>query len=92
MKPSPFLKQVAAELSKYKSRINAQQFFKEKLDQPWMLKSAVFKQLANDIWETIREKSKKEIFDLCEELLASDLEARKGLAFDFDVPRVDRTH
>jgi 3-methyladenine DNA glycosylase AlkD len=86
MKPSPFLKQVAAELSKYKSRkhrINAQRFFKEKLDQPWMLKGPVFKQLANDIWQTINEKFKKDIFDYCEELLASDLEARKGLAFDF---------
>ena len=86
MKPSPFLKQVATELKKYKSRkyrINAQRFFKEKLDQPWMLKGAVFKQLANDIWTTVKDRPKKEIFALCEELLASDLEARKGLAFDF---------
>lgn len=86
MKPTPFLKQVAAELSKYKSRkyrINAQRFFKEKLDQPWMLKGAVFKQLSNDIWQTIKDRPKKEIFELCEELLDTDLEARIGLAFDF---------
>lgn len=83
---SPFIKQVATELSKYKSRkyrINAQRFFKEKLDHPWMIKGPVFKQLSNDIWQTIKNRPKKEVFQACEELLASDLEARIGLAFDF---------
>ena len=86
MTKSPFLTQVAGELKKYQSRkyrINAQRFFKEKLDQPWMLKGPVFKQLANDIWQTIKDRPKKEVFEACEELLASDLEARIGLAFDF---------
>jgi 3-methyladenine DNA glycosylase AlkD len=86
MKPSPFITHLAKELKKYKSRkyrINAQRFFKEKLEQPWMLKGAIFKQLANDAWQGIKNRPKKEVFELCEELLECDLEAHVGFAFDF---------
>jgi 3-methyladenine DNA glycosylase AlkD len=86
MKASPFIKQLAAELKKYKSRkyrINAQRFFKEKLDQPWMLKGAIFYQIADEHWKLIKDRPKKEIFGLCEELLESDLEAHVGFAFHF---------
>ena len=65
------------------ARINAQRFFKEKLDKPWMLKGAVFKKLANESWQRIRHLAKRDIFVICEALLLSDLEARIGFAFDF---------
>ncbi len=86
MKASPFIKQLANELKKYKSRkyrINAQRFFKEKLEQPWMLKGAVFYKIADEHWQLIKNKPKREIFQICEELLESDLEAHVGFAFDF---------
>jgi len=86
VKPSPLITQLAAELKKYKSRkyrINAQRFFKEKLDQPWMLKGAVFYKVADESFGWIKDRPKREIFQLCEELLESDLEARKGLAFHY---------
>jgi len=82
---SVFLKQLSDELKKYKGRehrINAQRFFKEKLDRPWMLKGPVFKKLADDSWRRIRHLPRKDVFIVCEELLASDLEARVGFAFD----------
>jgi len=86
MKPSPFIIQLASELKKYKDRkyrINAQRFFKEKLEQPWMLKGPIFYQIADQGWQWLKDRPKKEVFEVCEELLGSDLEARKGLAFDF---------
>jgi 3-methyladenine DNA glycosylase AlkD len=85
MKPADVLSQLDAELKKHKSRkyrINAQRFFKEKLDQPWMLKGSVFKQMAKDNWQKIKHLPKGDIFAICEEMLKSDLEARIGFAFD----------
>jgi 3-methyladenine DNA glycosylase AlkD len=86
MEHAVYLRQLESELKKYKDRkhrINAQRFFKEKLDQPWMLKGPVFKKIAGESWQQIRHLDKKDILDLCDALLLSDIEARIGFAFDF---------
>ncbi len=86
MEQAVFLRQLETELKQYKDRkyrINAQRFFKEKLDQPWMLKGPIFKQLAGENWQQIRHLAKRDIFVICEALLSSGLEARIGFAFDF---------
>ena len=88
MDQQQFLSELGAELKKYAGReyrINAQQFFKEKLERPWTLKGVVFKNLARDNWSRVRHLSKREIFEICETVLASDLEARVSFAFDLAV-------
>jgi len=76
-----------AELPKYrdrKFRLNAQQFFKEKLENPWMLRGPVFYRISGDAYKRhLKDRPKKEVLDACEAVLASDLEARRGFAFDW---------
>ena len=80
------IKILKTELAKHKSRkyrINAQPFFKEKLDNPWMLRGAVFKKISAAGYKELKGMSKKEVLDICDEVLATNLEARQGFAFDW---------
>lgn len=82
-----------AELAKYKGRkyrLNAQQFFKEKLDNPWMLRGPVFKKISSAGYRQLKGLSKKEVLDICDRLLNTDLEARRGFAFDWAFRQRDK--
>ena len=81
-----FLSDLARDLEVYKDpqyRINAQQFFKEELKVKTAIRGALVNKLIATYWRRIRDWSKRDIFELCEKLLVSDLEARRGIAFDF---------
>jgi 3-methyladenine DNA glycosylase AlkD len=74
------------EVSRYKSkthRINAQQFHKEKLARPWVLKSSVVRSIEKKFAADIKRLSKAEVLRLCEDLMASDIEARRFFAFEW---------
>ena len=80
------IEQLAHDLAEYKApeyRINAQQFFKEKLAQPSVIKAALVRKLSAKHFKTIKARPTSEIFDLCEELLQSNLEAKTAIAFDW---------
>ncbi|MCK4607429.1 MAG: DNA alkylation repair protein [candidate division Zixibacteria bacterium] len=80
------LDELARELAKYKSRkyrIDAQRFHKTKLTQPLVLKAAVVRKIAAMYYRQMKSWPAKEVFDMCELLLESNLEARKSIAFDW---------
>ena len=80
------VRELRQELAKYKSRkyyINAQQFSKEKLQQPWVLKTSIMRKVAGEFFKKIRHSSKQEIFELSEELLKSGNSVEKHVAFDW---------
>jgi len=63
------------------NRINYQRFFKEKLQFPEGLKVPVLRKISKAVFKEIRSCSKKEIFQICEELLASQEQYSRFFAF-----------
>ena len=98
------LKQLRAEIkrqSKPENMMNYQRWFKEKLKNPVGLKGPVHKKISNQFFKLIKDESKKQILDYCEELLASEQSAERGIAFMWasnisgrltkaDFPRLER--
>lgn len=101
---NPVIAKIKVELKKVdlpQNKINYQQFFKEKLEEPMGLKSSVLKEISKTCYKDIKHLSKKEIFDICEELLESDIRYRRFFAFEWagkqvgsfersDFPRFER--
>jgi 3-methyladenine DNA glycosylase AlkD len=78
--------EIRGELAKYKDRkycINAQQFSKEKLKQPWVLKTPIMRQVAAESFSKIKHLPKQQIFALCEKLLLSGNSVEKHIAFEW---------
>jgi 3-methyladenine DNA glycosylase AlkD len=69
--------------NKPENKINYQQFFKEKLDEPFGLKSAVFRKISNGCYQDVKHLSKAEIFAICDQLLASRERYMRGIAFEW---------
>jgi hypothetical protein len=67
------------------NRINYQQFFKEKLDEPIGLRGPVLKQIANTGYKEIKDGTPSEIMKLCDQLLETDLRYKMFFAFDWTV-------
>jgi 3-methyladenine DNA glycosylase AlkD len=85
-KASPVVAEVRRELAKYtdrKYRINAQQFSKQKLKDPWVLKTSILRRVSGGLYKIVRDRTKKEIFELCEELLRSGDPEQRAVAFDW---------
>jgi len=69
-----FIKQLRTSLSRFfhpKYFMNAQQFEKEKLEKPMVLRTGVVRKISAEHFKEIRNLPKEEIFKLCEELLQS---------------------
>ncbi len=74
------------ELARYsdrKYRINAQQFSKERLDNPWVLRTSIVRRISTQMFREIRDLSKLDIFKVCDELLESDLSESRFFAFEW---------
>jgi 3-methyladenine DNA glycosylase AlkD len=65
-----------------KTRVNAQNFFKEKVIH-YGVKSASVGRIANEFFKTVKDKSKAEIFGLCEELWRSGYMEESFIACDW---------
>ncbi|HVP56644.1 MAG TPA: DNA alkylation repair protein [bacterium] len=68
------LKTLLAELraaDKPANRVNYQQFFKEKLENPVGLRTSVLRQISSKVWTLVKPLSKDAILEVCEGLLAS---------------------
>lgn len=64
-------------------KINAQQFHKEKLANPYVLKTPVMRKISATHFRTLKELSKNEIFQLCEIFLESNRLGERSIAFDW---------
>jgi len=67
------------------NRINYQRFHKEKLEQPFGLKAPVLYKISKTYFKEVRDKSKKEILDLCDEFLKSNERYFRFFAFDWAI-------
>lgn len=72
------------------NHINYQQFFKEKLEHPSGLKTAVLRKISNRIFRSCKGWSKDEILDFCDHLLASGERYFRFFAFDWASKISDR--
>ncbi len=77
------LKKEIAKHDKPENRLNYQRFFKEKLDDPVGIKTAVLRKISNQCFKEIKRESKKQIFAYCDQLLASDGKYMRFFAFDW---------
>ncbi len=64
-------------------KINAQQFHKEKLANPYVLKTPIMRKISAANFKKLKELSKDEIFELCEILLESNRIGERSIAFDW---------
>ncbi len=79
----PLLRKELKAHDKPENKINLQQFFKEKLKNPYGLRSPVFKKISSNCFSTISSLSKREILKICDEVLETDLMHARGFAFDW---------
>ncbi|MDH4157760.1 MAG: DNA alkylation repair protein [candidate division Zixibacteria bacterium] len=77
------LKQEMARQDKPENRHNYQRFHKEKLKEPWGLKTQVLRKISNDCFKDVRHMPKDEILDIGDRLLASDMRYGRFLAFEW---------
>lgn len=63
-------------------RESIQRFFKERITC-YGVRTPVVRKIAVQFFSDIKQKSKKEIYDLCEELLESGMSEERGIAFDW---------
>ncbi|MEW5993185.1 MAG: DNA alkylation repair protein [Candidatus Zixiibacteriota bacterium] len=80
------IRKLRQELKKYtdrKYRINAQQFSKEKLKNPWVLRTPILRQVSTRFFGEVRKLSKQQVFELCEDLLESGDSEERFFAFDW---------
>ena len=80
------IRELRQELARYadkKYRVNAQQFSKEKVKQPWVLRAPILRKVSGEFFKRTKNFSKQEIFVLCEELLESGNSEERGVAFDW---------
>ena len=75
------IKAALARHDKPANRANYQQFFKEKLKEPYGLKVPILRRIANECFKEVKGKPAKEILDTCDELLASGERYMRAIAF-----------
>jgi 3-methyladenine DNA glycosylase AlkD len=79
------LKKELKKAQKPENLINYQQFFKEKLDEPYGLRSAVLNAISKEAFKQLKGKSWDEILKICDEVLESDIRYKHFFAFDWAV-------
>jgi len=69
--------------------LNYQRFFKEQLDDPIGLKTAILRKISGSVFTSVKHLPAPEIFALCDRLLTSRERYTRFLAFDWAL-RIDR--
>ena len=80
------IERIRAELDTYRTpehMINAQQFHKEKLKEPMVLKAGVVRSVSARYFKEIKGLPKAEVFALCEKLLKAGFHGAGAIAFDW---------
>lgn len=65
------------------NRLNYQRFFKEKLKDPYGLKTSIIRKISNDCYKEIKGLPKNEILNICDQLLAGGEKYSGFFAFDW---------
>jgi 3-methyladenine DNA glycosylase AlkD len=65
------------------NRINYQKFFKEPLDNPVGLKTAILRKVFNSCYKQFKNHSGRQIFNACDQLMASRERYMRSLAFEW---------
>jgi 3-methyladenine DNA glycosylase AlkD len=84
------LRREIARNDKPENKLNYQRFFKEKLADPYGIKTAVLRRISNQFYRKIGGNSKKEVFDLCDQILAADERYFRFFAFEWAGKRKDQ--
>jgi len=77
------LRQELARHDRPENKLNYQQFFKEKLDEPFGLKTAILRKISNQCFREIKHFSAKEILDIGDQLLESGERYHRFFAFEW---------
>lgn len=80
------IQKVGLSLSRFshpRYRMNEQRFYKEKLENPIVLRTDILRKISSQHFKEIRNLSKDEIFGLCEKLLKSGNGEERAIAFDW---------
>jgi len=77
------VKQEIARHDKPENKLNYQRFFKEKLKDPYGLKTAVVRKISNQCFQEIKDLRKQQIFDYCDQLLESGDRYQRLIAFEW---------
>lgn len=83
--PDKIIADLKKELAKYadrKYRVNAAQFDKDKTER-WVLRAPIVRAVSKEKFRELKALPKRQILDLCDRILESDLEARRFFAFDW---------
>lgn len=68
--------------SNEKARIAGERFFREEI-RLYGMKASMIRQIAGQWWKEVQNQSKKEIFDMCEELWQSGYLEESGIAIEW---------
>jgi 3-methyladenine DNA glycosylase AlkD len=79
---SAFKREIAV-YDRPENQINYQKFFKEPLENPVGLKTAILRKVINSCYKQFKRHSGREIFDACDRLLASGERYSRSLAFEW---------
>ena len=88
MTESTIFGKLRAEISKHDkpaNRLNYQRFFKEKLKDPYGLKTPILRKISNDCYKEIKDLPKNEVLKICNKLLAGGERYSRFFAFDWAV-------
>jgi len=98
------IERIKSEIARYdkpENRLDFQRFFKEKLDHPVGLKTAILRKISNTCFKEVKGKKASEIIDICDQLLATGERYMRFIAFEWtlkvkgeycktDFPRFER--
>ena len=84
------LRQEIALYDKPENRINYQQFFKEKLERPFGLKTPILRKISSRLFRNVKSQPKKQILDLCDELLILQERYFRFFAFEWAIKVKDQ--
>jgi 3-methyladenine DNA glycosylase AlkD len=65
------------------NRLNYQRFFKEKLKDPYGLKTSILRKISNDCFKELKGRSKNEILEICDQLLEAGQKYFRFFAFEW---------
>lgn len=80
------IKKLRREISRHdkpENRLNYQRFFKEKLKDPYGLKTAILRKISNQCFRDINNLPKKEILEYCNRMLESGEKYHRFFAFEW---------
>ncbi len=77
------IKQEIAKYDKPENKLNYQRFFKEKLKDPYGLKTAIVRKISNTCFKEVKGKPRDEIFEYCNQLLESGERYMISIAFEW---------